>query len=118
MIVAMIESPAGVAIAEQIAALPGVDAVFAASTDLSSFSGLRQGDPQYEAMVTKIHDLTLKFGKGLGGPLAWKNRPGFNFFQGPGESSLIRSGVRVTLGGAPSEGGQKGVAPLEGTEKK
>src|SRR5688572_21461059 len=32
MIVAMIESPAGVAIAEQIAALPGVDAVFAAST--------------------------------------------------------------------------------------
>lgn len=56
MIVAMIESPAGVAIAEQIAALPGVDAVFAASTDLSSFSGLRQGDPQYEAMVTKIHD--------------------------------------------------------------
>lgn len=118
MIVAMIESPAGVAIAEQIAALPGVDAVFAASTDLSSFSGLRQGDPQYEAMVTKIHDLTLKFGKGLGGPLAWKNRPGFNFFQGPGESSLIRSGVRVTLNGAPSEGGQKGVAPLEGTEKK
>jgi 2-keto-3-deoxy-L-rhamnonate aldolase RhmA len=118
MIVAMIESPAGVAIADQIAALPGVDAVFAASTDLSSFSGLRQGDPQYEAMVTKVHDLTLKFGKGLGGPLAWKNRPGFNFFQGPGESSLIRSGARTALGGAPSEGGQKGVAPLEGTEKK
>lgn len=118
MIVAMIESPAGVAIAEQIAALPGVDAVFAASTDLSSFSGLRQGDPQYEAMVTKIHDLTLKFGKGLGGPLAWKNRPGFNFFQGPGESSLIRSGVRAALGGTPSDGASKGVAPLEGTEKK
>jgi 2-keto-3-deoxy-L-rhamnonate aldolase RhmA len=118
MIVAMIESPAGVAIAEQIAALPGVDAVFAASTDLSSFSGLRQGDPQYEAMVTKIHDLTLKYGKGLGGPLAWKNRPGFNFFQGPGETALLRSGARATLGGAPSEGAPKGVAPLEGTEKK
>jgi 2-keto-3-deoxy-L-rhamnonate aldolase RhmA len=118
MIVAMIESPAGVAIAEQIAALPGVDAVFAASTDLSSFSGLRQGDPQYEAMVTKVHDLTLKSGKGLGGPLAWKNRPGFNFFQGPGESSLIRSGARAALGGAASEGAPKGVAPLEGTEKK
>jgi len=118
MIVAMIESPAGVAIAEQIAALPGVDAVFAASTDLSSFSGLRQGDPQYEVMVTKIHDLTLKYGKGLGGPLAWKNRPGFNFFQGPGETSLLRSGARVALGGTPSEGASKGVAPLEGTEKK
>ena len=118
MIVAMIESPAGVAIAEQIASLPGVDAVFAASTDLSSFSGLRQGDPQYEAMVTKIHDLTLKYGKGLGGPLAWKNRPGFNFFQGPGETSLLRSGARAALGGASSEGAPKGVAPLEGTEKK
>ena len=118
MIVAMIESPAGVAIAEQIASLQGVDAVFAASTDLSSFSGLRQGDPQYEAMVTKIHDLTLKYGKGLGGPLAWKNRPGFNFFQGPGETSLLRSGARAALGGASSEGAPKGVAPLEGTEKK
>jgi len=118
MIVAMIESPAGVAIAEQIAALPGVDAVFAASTDLSSFSGLRQGDPQYEAMVTKIHDITLKYGKALGGPLAWRNRSGFNFFQAPGESSLIRSGARVVLGGASSEGAPKGVAPLEGTEKK
>src|SRR5262245_3134100 len=118
MIVAMIESPAGVAIAEQIASLPGVDTVFAASTDLSSFSGLRQGDPQYEAMVTKIHDLTLKSGKALGGPLAWKNRSGFNFFQGPSAVPLIRSGAKVALGGAPSEGGQKGVAPLEGTEKK
>jgi len=118
MIVAMIESPAGVAIAEQIASLPGVDAVFAASTDLSSFSGLRQGDPQYEAMVTKIHDLTLKHGKGLGGPLAWKNRPGFNFFQGPGETALLRSGARAALGGTPLEGAPKGVAPLEGTEKK
>jgi len=118
MIVAMIESPAGVAIAEQIASLPGVDAVFAASTDLSSFSGLRQRDPQYEAMVTKIHDLTLKHGKGLGGPLAWKNRPGFNFFQGPGETALLRSGARAALGGTPLEGAPKGVAPLEGTEKK
>lgn len=118
MIVAMIESPAGVAIAEQIAALPGVDAVFAASTDLSSFSGLRQGDPQYEAMVMKVHDLTLKFGKRLGGPLAWRDRPGFTFFQGPGETSLLRSGARAALGGASPEGGRKGVAPLEGTEKK
>ena len=69
-------------------------------------------------MVTKIHDLTLMYGKGLGGPLAWKNRPGFNFFQGPGETSLLRSGARAALSGTPSEGTPKGVAPLEGTEKK
>ena len=45
MIVAMIENPAGVAIADRIAAVPGVDVVFVASTDLSSFSGLKQNDP-------------------------------------------------------------------------
>ena len=39
MIVAMIESPQGVEIAEQMASVPGVDVIFAASTDLSSFSG-------------------------------------------------------------------------------
>ena len=84
VIVVMIESPVGAAIVDEIAAVPGVDAVFAASTDLSSFSGLPQGDPKYEAMVRKIHDATLKAGKKLGGPLAWKDRQGFTFFQGPG----------------------------------
>ncbi len=118
MIVAMIESPAGVAIAEDLAAYPGVDAIFAASTDLSSFSGLKQGDPKYEEMVTKIKTATLKSGKALGGPLAWKGtRDGFNFFQGPGEGVLIRSGVKAALGGAV-EGPKKGVAALEGTEGK
>lgn len=118
MIVAMIESPAGVAIADQIAAVPGVDVIFAASTDLSSFSGLKQGDPRYEAMVTKIHDVTLKSGLKLGGPLAWRNRHGFAFFQGPGETSLIRSGAQVALGKSPGGAGRPGIAPTEGEEKK
>ena len=118
MIVAMIENPAGVAIADQIAAVPGVDVVFAASTDLGSFSGLRQGDPKYEALVTKIHDDVLKAGRKLGGPLAWKNRPGYTFFQGPGETSLIRAGAQVELKGAPAPGGRPGVAPIEGTERR
>ena len=43
MIVAMIENPAGAAIADQIANIPGVDVVFAASSDLGSFSGLATG---------------------------------------------------------------------------
>ena len=88
MIVAMIESPAGVAIAEQSPALPGVDAVFAASTDLSSFSGLRQGDPQYEAMVTKIHDLTLKYGKGVGRPLGLEESCRLQLLSSAGRNSL------------------------------
>jgi 4-hydroxy-2-oxoheptanedioate aldolase len=116
MIVAMIESPAGVAIADQMAAVPGVDVIFAASTDLSSFSNLKQGDPKYEALVTRIHDSTLKAGLKLGGPLAWKNRHGYTFFQGPGETSLIRTGAQMSLGQQPS--GTRGIAPTEGEEKK
>ena len=119
IIVAMIESPAGVEIADQIASVPGIDVVFAASTDLGSFSGLKQGEPRYEAMVTKIHDATLKAGRKLGGPLAWKNRPGFTFFQGPGETALIRSGAEISLGAsAKSPAGRRGVATIEGTEPK
>lgn len=117
MIVAMIESPAGVEIADKIAAIPGVDVVFVASTDLGSFSGLKQGDPKYEALVTKIKDAVLSHHKILAGPLAWKDRPGYHFFQGPGETSLLRQGAKATLSGA-NEGAPKGVAVIEGTEKK
>src|SRR5262245_44790203 len=59
MVVAMIESPDGVKIADEIAAIPGIDVVFVASTDLGSFSGFKQGEPQYEALATRIHDATL-----------------------------------------------------------
>ena len=117
MIVAMIESPAGVALAEEMASTPGVDVIFAASTDLASFSGMKQGDPGYEALVTKIHDATLKAGKKLAGPLAWKQRPGYTFFQGPGETALIRSGAKTALTGSAEEGMKKGVAATEGAEK-
>jgi 4-hydroxy-2-oxoheptanedioate aldolase len=114
MIVAMIESPAGVAIADKIAAVPGVDVVFAASGDLASFTGLGQGNPDYEAIVTKIKDATLKAGKKVGGPQSWTNRPDFHFFQGGGETALIRSGAQAALGisapGRGSAGGRGGAA--------
>jgi 2-keto-3-deoxy-L-rhamnonate aldolase RhmA len=97
VVVIMIETPIGVDAAEKIAAVPGIDVIFAASTDLGNFSGHKQGDREYEAMVTRIHDVTLKANIRLGGPLAWKDRPGFTFFQGPGETALIKSGAKVTL---------------------
>ena len=108
MIIAMIEQPVGVERTAEIAGVPGVDVVFVASSDLGSFSGKRQGDPDYEAMVTTIHDETLGAGKMLGGPSAWRDRDGFLFFQGPGTTSLIQSGARASLEAA------SGVAPIEG----
>jgi 2-keto-3-deoxy-L-rhamnonate aldolase RhmA len=117
MIVAMIENPEGAAIVEQIAGLEQVDVVFVASSDLSSFTGLRQGDPQYEALVTRIKDATLAAGKYVAGPSAWKGtREGYTFFQGPPETALIRSGARLSLEGSAEEGLPRGVAPMEGTE--
>lgn len=118
MVVAMIESPAGVAIADEIASHPGIDAVFIASTDLSSFSGLPQGDPRYEAMTVKIRDTVLKHGRKVGGPVAWKDRPGYTFLQGPGESALIRAGAQALLTGKMPDFGRRGVAATEGSEKK
>jgi 2-keto-3-deoxy-L-rhamnonate aldolase RhmA len=116
MIVAMIENPAGVAIVDGVAAVRGVDVVFVASTDLGSFSGFRQGDAKYEALVTRVLETTTKAGLKVGGPLAWKDtRQGYRFFQGPGETALLRAGARGALGGQPATPGQpRGVAPIEG----
>ena len=118
MIVAMIEQPSGVEIIEQVANTPGVDIVFVASSDLGSFTGKRQGDPEYEAMVSRIKDSTLGAGKIAGGPLAWlSSRDGYTFFQGPGATALIRSGSRVSLEGAdPCRYLPSGVAPVQGED--
>jgi 4-hydroxy-2-oxoheptanedioate aldolase len=102
MVVIMIETTEGVANAEKIAAVPGIDVIFAASTDLGNFSGHKQGEPPYEALVTRIRDVTLARGLKLGGPLAWRNRSGYSFFQGPGESVLINAGAQGILKPAPT----------------
>ncbi len=113
LIIAMIEQLEGVEAVAEIAAVEGVDVVFAASSDLRSFSGMSQGEPGYEAMVTKIHDATLDAGLVLGGPLAWRDREGFRFFQATSAAGLIRAGARVILSRPAS-----GVAPIEGSERR
>ena len=109
MLVIMIETPAGVANAGKIAAVPGVDVVFAASGDIGSFTGWERDDPRYVKLITKVHDDTLAAGKILGGPWSWNDRHGFTFFQGPSEGGLIKAGANVELG-APTGGGRKDVA--------
>ncbi|MGD8601496.1 MAG: aldolase/citrate lyase family protein, partial [Gemmatimonadota bacterium] len=118
MVVAMIENPAGVEIAEQVARLEGVDVVFVASSDLGSFTGLRQGDPGYEALVTRVKDATTAAGLPVGGPLGWMtSREGYSFFQGPSAESLIRTGARATLENAdPCRYLPSGTAPVPGED--
>ena len=118
MIVAMIESPAGVAAAHDIVSVPGVDIIFAASTDIGSFTGLPQGAPAYESLVTSIEDETLGAGLTLGGPIAWlPTRGRYRFFKGPTSRSLIASGAHAVLEAAdPCFGVPAGVAPVEGED--
>jgi len=116
MIVAMIESPAGVANVEEIASVEGVDVVFVASADLSSFTGLAQGDPAYETLVDRVVDATRASGRVLAGPFAWmRSRTGYRFFQGPTTTSLILTGGGIVLQeGDPCFGMPSGVAPVGG----
>jgi len=118
MVVAMIEQPAGVEIVEEVANVEGVDVVFVASSDLGSFTALPQGNPEYEALVTRVKDATLGAGLALGGPLAWMTtRPEYNFFQAPSTTSLVASGSRGVLEAAdPCYGVPSGVSPVEGED--
>jgi len=118
LVVAMIENPAGAEIVDQVANLDGVDVVFVASSDLGSFTGLRQGDPGYEALVTRIKDATTAAGRAVGGPLAWMStREGYQFFQGPSATALIRTGGRVTLEEVdPCRFLPSGTAPVQGED--
>jgi hypothetical protein len=118
MVVAMIENQEGVAIASEVANLEGVDVVFVASSDLGSFTGLRQGDAGYEALVTTVKDATERAGRAVGGPLAWMtSREGYSFYQGPSAQALIRTGGRVTLQESdPCRFLPSGTAPVPGED--
>jgi 4-hydroxy-2-oxoheptanedioate aldolase len=66
LVVVMIETPTGVANAFDIASVPGIDVVIIGNNDLASFSGYPQGSPEYNHLVAKIHDDTLRAGKIFG----------------------------------------------------
>lgn len=95
--IVMIETLEGVMNAPKIAKVPGIDAVFAASSDLGNFSGYKQGDPDYEKLVTRIHNAATKAGVRLCGPLAWTDRPDFTCFQGGNNNSLIAKAAQEEL---------------------
>ena len=116
LIFAMIETLEGTAEADRIAKVEGVDGVFVASGDLGSFSGKRQGEPEYESLVARIKEETEIAGKFLGGPSAWMSeREGYQFFQAPSTSSLIRIGARITLEAAdPCRFLPSGATPVDG----
>lgn len=110
----MIETLEGVEAAQEIARIPGVTGLFAASGDLGNFSGFGEGDPEYEALITEVSDAALDAGIHACAPLRWANRPSFTCFQAGTEAANIRRGAAAEIqqandsfaatgGGAPAE---------------
>ena len=98
VVIVMIETLEGLKNADEIAKVPGITAVFAASGDLGNFSGFKMGDPDYERAINIVHDAAIKAGKRLCGPFAWKDRPDFTCFQAGNETAAIARGARAELG--------------------
>lgn len=110
----MIETLEGVEAAREIARIPGVTGLFAASGDLGNFSGFGEGDPEYEALITEVSAAALDAGIHACAPLRWANRPSFTCFQAGTEAANIRRGAAAEIqqandsfaatgGGAPAE---------------
>jgi 2-keto-3-deoxy-L-rhamnonate aldolase RhmA len=112
VLILMIETLEGLKHSDEIAKVPGVTALFAASGDLGNFSGFRQGTPDYERAINIVHDSTIKAGVRLCGPLSWRDRPDFTCFQAGSETAAIARGVTAELGALANTQGQPEVGPF------
>ena len=114
VLILMIETLEGAKNAAEIAKVPGVTALFAASGDLGNFSGYAQGSPDYERLINVVHDAAIGAGKRLCGPLAWRDRPDFSCFQAGTETAAIARGVAAELGPLANTQGKPEVGPWAG----
>lgn len=112
VLILMIETLEGVKNAAEIAKVPGVSAIFAASGDLANFTGYRQGTPDYERTINIVHDAAINAGIRLCGPFAWRDRPDFTCFQAGSETAAIARGVAAELGPLANTQGQPDAGPF------
>jgi 2-keto-3-deoxy-L-rhamnonate aldolase RhmA len=117
VLILMIETLEGLKHSDEIAKIPGVTAVFAASGDLGNFSGYRPGTPDYERAINIVHDSAIKAGVRLCGPFAWRDRPDFTCFQAGSETAAIAKGVAQELGTLANTQGKPEVGPFAGPMK-
>ena len=118
VLILMIETLEGVENAREIARIPGVTGLFAASGDLGNFSGFGEGDEEYEALITEVATAAKEAGIHACAPLRWANRPDFTCFQAGTEAANIRRGVAAELQQAAERyastgGGGAGRTPSE-----
>jgi 2-keto-3-deoxy-L-rhamnonate aldolase RhmA len=117
VLILMIETLEGLKNADEIAKVPGVSAIFAASGDLGNFTGFRQGTPDYERAINIVHDAAIKAGVRLCGPIAWRDRADFTCFQAGSETAAIARGVAAELGPLADTQGKPEVGPFAAPPK-
>ena len=114
VLILMIETLEGVEAAREIAQIPGVTGLFAASGDLGNFSGFGEGDAEYEALITEVADAAVDAGIHACAPLRWADRPSFTCFQAGSEAANIRRGAAAEIAQAEERfGNTGGGAPVE-----
>ena len=97
VLILMIETLEGVEHAREIAKIPGVTGLFAASGDLGNFSGFGEGDAEYEALITEVAVAAQEAGIHACASLRWADRPHFTCFQAGTEAANIRRGAAAEL---------------------
>jgi 2-keto-3-deoxy-L-rhamnonate aldolase RhmA len=101
----MIEEAAAVERVDEIAATPGMDALFIGTSDLSFSFGLRGRPhaPELEAAIAKVVEAGRRHGKCLGRPAGTAQQmtqfrgQGFQLFQSVTELGLMRLGAQELL---------------------
>jgi 2-keto-3-deoxy-L-rhamnonate aldolase RhmA len=98
VLILMIETLEGLKNADEIAKVPGVTALFAASGDLCA--------------INIVHDATIKANIRLCGPFAWRDRPDFSCFQNASDTANINRGAAAELGNLANTQGKPEVGPF------
>jgi len=104
-VIAIVEEARAVERIDEIAATPGIDALFVGTSDLSFSLGLRgkQNDPLLDDAIVKIVAAGKKHGKPLGRPaggpeqIAKFREQGFTLFQAPSEIGFFAAGAQKYL---------------------
>lgn len=105
-VIAIVEQAQAVERIDEIAATPGLDALFIGTSDLSFSLGLRgqQNHPRLKDAIARVAEAAKKHGKYLGAP-AWDpeqvaryREQGFQLFQANTDIGLMALGAKQVLG--------------------
>ncbi len=104
-VIAIVEEAAAVERIEEIAATPGIDAIFIGTSDLSFSLGLRgeQDHPRLREAIARVVEAGRRNGKALGRPAGSPEQvkafldQGFLLFQAPTEIGFLKAGAQQYL---------------------